>query len=65
MDDEFDRAVQALAALQIKHGIPSILLSVRAHSGDVVATIHRPEDNSFALYARVHRDTKQLVRLRS
>ena len=65
MDDEFDRAVQALAALQIKHGIPSILLSMQSPAGDVVATLHRPRDNTFALYARVHRHTKQIVRLRS
>lgn len=64
MDDEFDKALHALAALQIKHGIPQILLSIQT-AGDVIAKLHRPQENSFANYARVHRDTKLMVRLRS
>lgn len=64
MDDEFDKALHTLAALQIKRGIPAILLSMQT-AGDVIAKLHNPEGNTFANYARVHRDTKRMVRLRS
>ncbi|MFM9848443.1 MAG: hypothetical protein ACKVP3_14930 [Hyphomicrobiaceae bacterium] len=64
MDDDFDKALHALAALQIKHGVPAILLSIQT-TGDVIAKLHNPQGNTFANYARVHRDTKQMVRLRS
>ena len=64
MDDEFDRALHNLAALQIKHGIPAILLSMQT-AGDVIAKVHSSQHNTFDNYARVHRDTKQMVRLRS
>jgi hypothetical protein len=64
MDDEFDKALHTLAVLQIKHGIPAILLSLQT-AGDVVAKLHNPQGSTFASYARVHRDTKQMVRLRS
>lgn len=64
MDDEFDKALHTLAALQIKHGIPAILLSIQT-AGDVIAKLHDRQESKFANYARVHRDTKQMVRLRS
>jgi len=64
MDDEFDRALHNLATLQIKHGIPAILLSIQT-AGDVIAKMHSSQHNTFTNYARVHRDTKQMVRLRS
>lgn len=65
MDDDFDRALQALAQLQIKHGVPSILLSIQGTAGDVVAKLRRPQQDAMSNYARVHRDTNRLVRLRS
>jgi hypothetical protein len=61
MDDEFDRALHNLAALQIKHGIPAILLSMQT-AGDVIAKVHSSQHNTFNNYARVHRDTKQMGR---
>ena len=64
MDHEFDQALQALADLQFKHGIPSILLSMQGPTGDVVATLRRPQQNTFDHYARVNRHTRQIVRLR-
>jgi hypothetical protein len=65
MDQEFDKALQALAALQIKHGLASILLSIQDGQGDVIATVRQPGRNKFSHYARVHRDTMQIVRLRA
>ena len=65
MDQEFDKAVQALAALQIKHDLANILLSIQYGQGDVIATVRQPGRSTFIHYARVHRDTMQIVRLRS
>lgn len=64
-DDEFDRALQALAALQIKHGVPAILMSTQGLEGDVVTTLRYPQTNTFGPYARIRRSTNQIVRLRS
>jgi hypothetical protein len=64
MDDELNRALHNLAVLQIKHGIPSILLSMQT-AGDVIVKLHSPQHNTFNHYARLHRDTQQMVRLRS
>ena len=65
MDQEFDQALQALAALQIKHGLASILLSIQGGQDDVIAMVRQPGRSTFSHYARVHRDTMQVVRLRA
>ena len=62
MDQEFDQAVQAL---QIKHGLASILLSIQGGQEDVIAMVRQPRRSTFSPYARVHRDTMQVVRLRA
>ena len=65
MDQEFDQALRALAALQIKHGLASILLSIQGGQDDVIAMVRQSGRSTFSHYARVHRDTMQVVRLRA
>jgi hypothetical protein len=64
MDREFDEAVRALAELQIRHGVRSILLSIQEPDGDVIASVAKFPGRSFALYGRVHRVTKTMARFR-
>jgi hypothetical protein len=63
MEQEFDDALRALAAVQLKYGVRNILLSVQEPIGDVLATI-REDGRTFAAYARIDGQTRAMVRLR-
>lgn len=62
MNQDFDQALQTLAALQLKHDVRNILLSVSEPAGDVLITI-REEGKGFCVFARVDSQTRKLVRL--
>jgi uncharacterized protein with ACT and thioredoxin-like domain len=63
MDEELDEAVRALAEMQQRQRIRTIILTSDLMSGDVVASVMGPHSHKTTVYARVEGPNGRLVRV--
>jgi hypothetical protein len=63
MDEELDEAIRALAEIQKKQRIRTIISTSDAMSGDVVASVMGPQSHMTSVYARIEGASGRLVRV--
>jgi hypothetical protein len=63
MDDELDEALTALAEIQQRQRIRTIILTTDLMSGDVAASVMGAQSHTTSVYARVRGASGRLVRV--